>query len=411
MSDLFRSDNVLVRSVPAEDRSRWVVTFDNYGIGHGFDRPGFGETFLQAAGISAIHVMGRREDWYQYPEMTTAMAAVREAVAGADRVMTYGSSMGGYAAIRFADAAAANAVLAVSPQYSIDPVKAPFEQRWIQDSDRIQWLPEIDGPIRCQATPVIVYDPSTLDEKHVAMIARDIPIAPIKLRHVAHPATSVLGELGLLAPLVFQTLSGSLDVAEFSRTARLRRRESSTYLATLAQRQPEWRLHTALSLARQALDISPGNMNALTGHAEVLGKSGDRAEAVQLLEQAYALTHGADLSVAHQYASALAFSGRYKDALPVARGAVMIAPHMAHLHAWESSLLWAANAHEEAITAINTAMTLDPRRPEYPAIRNRYATALEMAAGGGPLFRRRLMHLLKKAGRFIRSPMNLPPPQ
>src|SRR5690606_30202022 len=132
---------------------------DNYGIGHGFDRPGFGEEFLRNAGISAIHVMGVREDWYQYPEMPAAMQAVRQATAGAERVMTYGSSMGGYAALRFADAAGANAVLAISPQYSIDPKKMPFETRWHQESQRIQWRPEIDGRIVCDSYPVIVFDP------------------------------------------------------------------------------------------------------------------------------------------------------------------------------------------------------------------------------------------------------------
>jgi tetratricopeptide (TPR) repeat protein len=406
MSDLYRSENVLVRSVPAEDQTRWVVTFDNYGIGHGFDRLGFGEAFLQAAGVSAIHVLGHREDWYQYPEMTAAMAAVRQAVAGAERVMTYGSSMGAYAAIRFADAASANAVLAISPQYSISPAMAPFERRWIQDSDRIQWLPEIDGPIHCQATPIIVYDPSTPDEKHVAMIARDIAIAPIKLRHASHPATTALGELGLLAPLVMQALSGDLNIAEFSRTARLRRRESSTYLATLAQRQPEWRMQTALSLARQALDINPNNLNAMTSHAEVLGKSGDRTEAIQLLEEAYALTQGKNLAVSHHYANALAFAGRSEEALPVARSVVAMAPHLAHLHAWEGSILWAADAHDAAITSLKTAMALDPNRPEYQAIHDRYARCVEAAAGVRPPLRRRLMHLLRKAGKFLQSPMS-----
>lgn len=401
MSDLFRSDNVVVRSVPSANLSRWVVTFDNYGIGHGFDRPGFGEAFLKAAGVSAIHVMGRREDWYQYPEMAEAMAAVRLAVAGADRVMTYGSSMGGYAAIRFADAAGAHAALALSPQYSIDPAKAPFERRWSQDSDRIQWLDAIDGPIRSSIRPIIVYDPSTDDARHVALVTQDIAIAPIRLRHTAHPATTVLAEINLLSSLVLETLSGELDPEAFARKARLRRRESATYLATLAHRQPEWRIQTALSLARHAHDLSPVNMNATTIMADLLLRSGDQKQAIELLEKAYAQTNGDNLHVAHQYAGTLALTGRSSEALGMARKAVAMAPHMAHLHAWESSILWSTDARVEAVAAIRTAMRLDPSRSEYRDTHRRYLLHLDQAGGRPIAIRRKLGRWLKS---FFRTP-------
>lgn len=371
MSDLFFSENVVVRSIPASDTSRWVVTFDNYGIGHGFDRPGFGQEFLADAGISALHVMGAREDWYQYPEMGEAMKAVRQATSGAERVMTYGSSMGGYAALRFSDAAGANAVLALSPQYSIDPKKVPFEKRWIQDSRRIHWLSEIDGRLTSAARPVVVFDPSAEDGQHIALIQSDIEITAISLPHVSHPATTYLGEVGLLKPLVFQTLSGELDGPSFNRQARLARRTSSLYVSNLAQAQPGYRLALALSLARLAVERAPGNPLVGTTLARILSRAGEHDEAVAEMERVTALTNGDPNYLVH-YVNALMAANRPVEALGTAREVVSTWPHMAHLHAWESAVLWGAGQHDAAIEATTRAMTLDPQDKKYPRLLKSY---------------------------------------
>lgn len=379
MLDLFRSDNVVVRSVPASDASRWVVTFDNYGIGHGFDRPGFGQEFLRSAGISAIHVMGVREDWYQYPDMAAAMQAVRQAVSGAERVMTYGSSMGGYAALRFADAAGANAVLALSPQYSIDPRKTPFEQRWLQDSQRIRWLPEIDGRIACRARPVVVFDPSKEDGRHIALIQRDIDIVPIRLHHVSHPATTYLGEVGVLKELVLQTLSGELEAATFALKARRLRRTSGVYVATLALSQPPHRRELALSLAQRSVEVSPGNPLASSALAILLSREGRHDEAVAQFEGILSATNR-DPNYLVPYTEALLAGGRYPEARAHAREAVEAMPHLAHLHAWESTLLWASSENAAAVIALERAIALDPKRKRYRNLMRTYRREMRLHA-------------------------------
>lgn len=388
MSDLYRSPNVLVRSVPAPDQSRWVVTFDHYGIGHGFDRLGFGETFFQAIGVSAIHVMGVREDWYQYPDMPEAMAAVRQAVAGAERVITYGSSMGGYAALRFADAAGAQAALILSPQYSIDPAKVPFERRWSQDSERLTFLTAVDGPIRCSIRPLVIYDPGTEDSRHIALIEAETPIEKAPLRNAGHPATTVLAESGVLAPLLVEMLAGEVDPRRLKIQLRRERSKSGAYLAHLAQGQPEWRRETALSLARRAYAINPNNLVPLTALAELLLKAGEGREALVLLEKADEMTAGENVHVAHHFATALTQAGRLTDALAVTRKATASAPHLAHLHAFESSILWANDRTDEAVAAVQRAIALDPSHQGYRKILKRYRRDLKrLFPGRGPLWR------------------------
>lgn len=371
MIDLFRSDNVLVRSVPAEDVSRWVVTFDNYGIGHGFDRLGFGEEFLRQAGVSAIHVLGRQEDWYQYPEMAEAMAAVRQATAGAGRVMTYGSSMGGYAALRFADAAGANAVLAISPQYSIDPQKAPFETRWLQDGQRIEWLPQIDGALTCRALPNVVFDPSSDDRRHVDLIEAEINIRRVALPYCGHPAATFLSDVGLLGEVVFGALSGGLVADDFRREARRRRRGSSIYHAALAALQPSVRPEWGVALARRALDIAPKNplsMNVLASHLTQLGR---HEEAIALHESAVDAS-SRDANYLVSLANALVASGRPTEAVEIAREVVGRLPNSAHVRSWLGFVYWNAGERPQAITAMERALILHPGYEAYQATLQHY---------------------------------------
>ncbi|SPU44098.1 alpha/beta hydrolase [Brevundimonas diminuta] len=371
MLDLFRSDNVVVRSVPASDIRRWVVTFDNYGIGHGFDRPAFGEEFFRKAGVSAVHVMGVREDWYQYPEMGEAMLAVREATAGAQRVMTYGSSMGGYAALRFAEAAGANAVLALSPQYSIDPEKAPFEVRWLQDSQRIRWLPEVDGTLSVTAKPVVIFDPSGDDLLHVKLIEEAIAIERIMLPHCGHPSTTFLGEIGLLGNLVLQVLDGTLDADEMRREARRRRRTSSIHHMLLANLQPQRRIEWGLKLARKSLELAPHNPGAMTALATRLGQMRRHEEALVLYEAA-TVRSNRDPTYLVAYADGLVASGRAPEAIPIADEAVRKLPASAHLWYWLSVIQWAADDRKGAIGAIEEAIRLHPECSIYKLTLDNY---------------------------------------
>lgn len=379
MLDLFRSDNVVVRSVPTADKRRWVVTFDNYGLGHGFERPGFGQQYLKQAGISAIHVMGRQEDWYQYAEMPEALASVRHAVSGAERVMAYGSSMGGYAAIRFADAAGANATLALSPQYSIDPAKAPFEQRWPQDSERLQFLDEIEGRLANATCPVIVYDSIGLDQKHVSLIAAHIPVTAIALPFSGHPSSTYLGDLGLLHPLVMDVLNGTLDSGAFRQAARAERAASPTYLTRLAELQPDRRHALGLALAKRAHASAPGSIMAMSTYASFLSKAERHDEALALLAEASRRSGRASVYLLAE-ANALLAANRDAEALALAKEVVTLLPRAAHVWAWLGAVHWKLGAAEDAFAAVQQAVALHPTNATYQDLAACYRPRPERAS-------------------------------
>ena len=405
MIDLFRSDNVVVRSVPADDVSRWVVTFDHYGIGPGFDRPGFGEEFLRQSGLSAIHVMGRGGDWYQYPEMSEALAAVRRATAGAVRVMTYGSSMGGYAAIRFADAAGAHSVLAISPQYSIDPEKAAFEKRWLQDGQRIKWLPDIDGALATRVSPVVVFDSMSDDRRHVELIEAEIEISRIALPFCGHPAATYLADVGLLGEAVFLTLSGELNPSDFRREARLRRRRSSIHHVALATLQPGCRQAWGVGLARKALDLAPTNPLAMTALADRLGRLGRHDEAIVLYEAATDVSRR-DVTYLVAHADGLLAAGRLTDAILISEEVVEKLPSTAHLRAWQAFMLWTAGKRAPAIRAAEKAVMLHPGSETYRSALEHYLEEVRVAARAPMRWRGRPARLIRAVRRKFAGSMS-----
>lgn len=408
MSELFRSENLVVRRVQGQDQDRWIVTFDHYGIGHGFDREGFGEDFLRSRGISAIHVMGRSEDWYQYPDLDDALAAIKASIGNAKRIITYGSSMGGYAAVRLADAVGAHATLALSPQYSIDLSRAPFENRWLQDSQRIKFRPELNGPIRSRARQIIVYDPMTIDRHHAALIHRDSPAQHLRTPFSGHPAGPFLGEIGILEPLVFSVLEGTEKIEEFRETIRVRRGSSAIYSAHLAKAQPPSRRALAIKIARNAVDAKPENVHALEQLARLLSQDQAHEEALAVHQRALAVNHN-HYTNQIAYADALIAAGQPNDALKIAREVVSLieTAQMAYLHAWLGLIAWSAGERLEAVEAMQTAVRLYPGNTEYQTLLEDFSRQNDKKETRSDNFIRRTRRALKD--RILRKHRKLGP--
>lgn len=290
--EIFRNDDLAVRLVPRARRGSWVVTFDSHSGNRSLDRPGFGEEFFAAKGISAAHVIGRGNHWYQYPGTAAALAKIRRRLARARRVVTYGSSMGGYAALRFAAMVGADAALALSPQYSINRARMPDERRWGQEASSIDWQPDLEGPIAPVGTMVVAYDPREADAAHVARIAAEVPIVPIALPFVGHPVTTFLSAHQLLKPLILDLIEDTLDVAAFHANAMAIRRSSPVYLSELASRQPRSRPRVAIALGRRALAAAPTEALFQSTLAQRLTQVGAHDEALPLHAQAVAASNG-----------------------------------------------------------------------------------------------------------------------
>lgn len=257
MSELFRSEALLVRRGARQGSGTCVVTFDSFTDHHTLDRVGFGERFLEAHGIDGVHVMQRDNDWYQHAETGAAMERVREAVAGFGRVVAYGSSMGAYAAIRLGQLAGAGTVLALSPQFSVDPRVAPWERRWKASSARFRPVWERTLPLPTRAQVWVAYDPADLDRRHVALYARWMRLGLIGLPNAGHPVTGFLAQLGLLQEAILAVCGDRFDAEGFRAAALWRARESPQHLVIVAERMPGRQRARRLGLIREAVALAP----------------------------------------------------------------------------------------------------------------------------------------------------------
>ncbi|KRE02262.1 hypothetical protein ASE63_07835 [Bosea sp. Root381] len=325
--ELYRSDALLVRHVPSGDTSVGVVTFDSFTDYQKLDRPGFGQAFLAERGVGAVHVISRENDWYQYDEMAEAAAAIRSAMQAYDRVATYGSSMGGYAAFRFAGLLGADAFIALSPQVTIDPSVVPFERRWLDDAKRLNFIWDHLAPEPgCRG--YVFYDPHDDDARHVALMARQCSVIPVRLRHAGHPSSTFLLETGLLSRVILDLIRGSADVPAIELAARRARRRSPKYLATLAHQMPERRMHTKIGLLRAALALSPQDAGYASELAEAFAAAGRFEEAGEMHRRALALD-GSHPILRHRYAWHLLHSENHDEADALSAALVAEAPNRA----------------------------------------------------------------------------------
>ena len=203
---LFKSDNLEVVKVPGRGEGPVFVTFEPMLEARAPDRRGFGEAFFAKRGITAYHVLCRGNDWYHYPEMPQALAALRADIAPGARVILYGSSMGGYAALRFSGWLAPDTIIAFAPQASVDPARAGWEKRWAPQTPALTW----DRLAPCtRATCYVVYDPFNMDRRHVALLRREVSLIPLHSHFSDHHVTEFVLESGLLETLLLGIAQGT----------------------------------------------------------------------------------------------------------------------------------------------------------------------------------------------------------
>jgi tetratricopeptide (TPR) repeat protein len=302
-----------------------VITFQSFIDAHEPQPRGFGEDFLAAAGFDAIHVSSHGNAWYQYADMPAALAAIDAAAGGAMRV-TYGLSMGAYAAIRFAPALRAERVVAISPQFSIDRRLAPFETRWAEFSDSIAFV--CDWPsqnaIDTQANGIevaAVYDPHDLDRRHVALIERRLPVRHVLVPYGGHPVTALLQEAGMLSGLVLDLLHDRFDSAAFAAALAGHAPRSAVYHVNQANTLPWYKPARRIALHRRAAELAPENRHIQRdlGFALIAARRYD--EAVQRLQSCFD-GYPTDPLTAFAFSRALSFSGRHAEAIATAEAAV-----------------------------------------------------------------------------------------
>jgi hypothetical protein len=290
--DLFRTRNLVVRNATGFLSEACFVTFEAYSELATLDRPGFGEHFLRNRRIDALHFISRDNDWYQLAELPEACGLAFQLAQRYRRVVAYGSSMGGYAAIRFGGWVGAHTAFALSPQFSIDPKRVPFETRWAREGRRVRFIHEEDA--RTVPMAVAVYDPLiTADARHVELLRKLTTVADVRLPCSGHPSTGYLANLGLLSRSLMALARGSFSAPKLQKVARQRRKESAEFFVNLALRSRGARRQA--DFGEQAARRAPKNALIQAQFAVYAAAAGRRDEAVAAMAAADALEPGRPL--------------------------------------------------------------------------------------------------------------------
>lgn len=157
------------------------------------------DRFFRGLGMSAICVYPRYNDWYLNDSLPDLLYAIETLAKGYAEVISYGLSMGGYAAVLTASDLRVDKVIAISPQFSVDPRKVPFETRWQRLLEKMDFRHDrLRNDGQSSALGVVVVDPMhKLDALHCDQILRMFPSwKRLNLPMGGHSATACLRDAG-----------------------------------------------------------------------------------------------------------------------------------------------------------------------------------------------------------------------
>lgn len=270
METLYRGRDLAVSFADQPRRKPLVITFAARRPIQSLDFAGFGTAFLGKYGYPTAQITVASNHWYQTPEMDAALIALSDLASGHARIVTYGSSMGGYAAILFARLLGAEAV-ALSPLFSIEGAVVPWERRYRTDAAAIPAF--LYGPeLMRGAKARILYDPRSPDRRHVALIDAVTDAELFALPFSGHPTTTFLLETRVLSSVVRQLIDGRAPTTlDRARAVRHRSPRYWRTMAAVARRHGHLRL--SVIAARRALRLDPNDGFAQRQLALAIGQA------------------------------------------------------------------------------------------------------------------------------------------
>lgn len=224
----------------AHGHGRLMVTFDWREPGReGFRDLALSQQFAKN-GFDQVMIRSRVNDWFVNGDTGAVEAALAGAAARYDAVHMLGYSMGGYGALRFAAAARAVHLVAVSPQVTIAPAHVPWDGRYRAEAEAYGFDADL-GDLGPRAVPglggAVILDPfRRLDLRHGRAIAALFPgLAVVRLGFGGHPATRALRQAGR-GFVAQRAAMGTVPVRQVGRVHRQVRRKSPAYWEALAAR-------------------------------------------------------------------------------------------------------------------------------------------------------------------------------
>ena len=196
------------------------------------ERSGWGQKFLLALGYNVCSFLeSDTYRWYRHKEFYQLIETIKahNVFTCFPRIITYGSSMGGYAASAFANALNADLAILANPISSLNSDAASFETRFLR-SKQADWQgPYYDGVDGIKGIKgYIIYDPLfSLDSKHAKRyLNAHKDMKEVKVFGFGHGVLWHLKTMGLLKPLIKSIITNEYESYYYDFYSALRSRRN-----------------------------------------------------------------------------------------------------------------------------------------------------------------------------------------
>lgn len=245
-----------------------VAVFSYNSMRYDFSSKGVpGLAALRNVGVDVFGVISNGDNWYPQASMKAAAAALADRLPRYRRRIGYGSSMGAYGALKHSASFGCDYVLALAPQYSINPATVGrWDGRFIRHFDEnLHRNMEISAE-DLSGISLIVVDPAMRpDQRHVSLIAEAVKspaqVELINAWYCGHLPIQPIASQATLGALLSAIIAD--DLPEARKVYQNARKASPYYRASLldalaTSRMKQGRLDVAL-FATEGSVASYGN--------------------------------------------------------------------------------------------------------------------------------------------------------
>ena len=276
---------------------------------------GRGADPLLREGYDVISVQSNCDDWHQNVSIKGIYILQGFLNKTYDVAKGYGSSMGGFAAICYAERLNLKSVLALSPQYTISE---SFDKRWSRENKLIVWHQTAEMAITYDGVIRIVYDPFDLDALQAKLICDNFTKATIHCHEIkfgSHFIPKYLNEGGVLKNLLLSFANGDFQIPN------VEKRNNKIYLAHLSSRLfQKSKLKWANAVIQRSIELGDERHSSYRQASNISHHLKEIGDAIVFAKQAIEAKDNNDRSRANHkehLAKMLHINGQLDDALSV----------------------------------------------------------------------------------------------
>lgn len=206
----FHNGGHSVSIVTFEARNKYIDAVKPSSYGNGF-----GKGVFSVRGYNEFIVKRSRNHWYQTDEMFDVIGLINEN-AKATKIVTYGSSMGGFAAINFAHLLNDASFIAISPLYDIADGNEIGDNRWADEGRILDFKYNFIKDGACtKSRGYAFYCTDSIDKEHATRIGQKTESALVACEYGGHPCSFYINDTYGLKKLVDEISQDRFDIDEF----------------------------------------------------------------------------------------------------------------------------------------------------------------------------------------------------